>query len=42
MGNKAIIHLILHTGREYTFNYDEPYACARSLQINRPNDLQKG
>ena len=38
IGNGPGIHLILKTGREYTFNCDDPMACIRALQIETLND----
>jgi len=41
IGNGSGIHLILKTGREYTFNCDDPNACIRTLQIDTSNDAQE-
>ena len=38
IGNGLGVHLILKTGREYTFNCDDPMACIRALQIETLND----
>ena len=39
IGNEAGIHLILSTGHEYTFNFDDPKACnITALRIDTPDD----
>ena len=40
-GNGLGIHLVLNTGREYTFNCDNPKAYMIVLQTETPNDEQQ-
>ena len=40
-GNGLGIHLVLNTGREYTFNCDDPKAYMIVLQTETPNDEQQ-
>ena len=40
-GDGLGIHLVLNTGREYTFNCDDPKAYMIVLQTETPNDEQQ-
>ena len=37
-GNGPGIHLVLNTGREYTFNCDDPVACITAFQAKTADD----
>ena len=37
-GNGSGIHLVLSTGREYTFNCDDPVACITAFQAKTADD----